>query len=130
MQATVLRLVRGANEIRIRAAATLNATFDLILPLTLPSGDRLLGLGNDGVFKYFNIGSSSYEQTFQNADLVAGKIVIPHELKRKVVCWSIADNSDRAILPDEIKFLDIDSLEIDLTQYGPITGAWTVRVCA
>ncbi len=130
MRATALRIIRGANEIGIRAAETLAASFELILPLTLPPGDRLLGLGNDGAFKYFNIGSSSYERTFQNTDLVAGKIVVVHGLGKKIVCWSIADNSDRAILPDEITFLDINSLEIELTQYGPITGAWTVRVCA
>jgi hypothetical protein len=64
--------------------------------------------------------------TFENADLVAGKLTITHN-KNLSAPYSafimIFNNSGRQILPDEITG-SANAAEIDLSSYGLITGTW------
>jgi hypothetical protein len=66
--------------------------------------------------------------TFTNATLVSGILTITHNLGRQFVPVTIADNSNKQIIPDEVTFGSANSLTIDLTSYGTLTGTWNYSV--
>ena len=128
MKRALLTLLRGVHEIRVKAAETLATTYTIILPDSLPPGDRLLGIGEDGRITYLASSNDAHEETFTAADLTAGKLLVPHGLGQKVVFWSVADGTDRAVIPDDVHFVDVNSLELDLSEFGTFAGEWIVRV--
>lgn len=69
-----------------------------------------------------------HHQVISFSDLIAGKIVIEHDMLRKYVQVSIYDQTDRMIIPDEIRLIDQNSFEIDLTSYGTNIINWNVVV--
>ncbi len=128
MKRALLTLLRGVHEIRVKAAETLATTYTIILPDGLPPGDRLLGIGEDGRITYLISSNNAHEETFTVADLADGKLLVTHGLGQQVVFWSVADDTDRAVIPDDVHFVGANSLELDLTEFGAFTGEWTVRV--
>lgn len=68
--------------------------------------------------------------SFVNADLSSGILTVTHNLGYKYVVVQVYDNNDNLILPDEITVIDTDSLTIDLTSFGTITGTWNYIVLA
>lgn len=67
--------------------------------------------------------------TFTNATLSSGILTITHNLNRKFVDVVIADNNDRKIgNPDQITYTNNNSLQVDLTTFGTITGTWNYVV--
>jgi hypothetical protein len=127
MKFGLLRLVTSTGELRQRAAAATAAILEIIWPATLPPGDRALLIGSDGQLKYGQVGTNAHEMTFTNANLTAGVLTVTHNLGVKVVCWSLADDEDDAVLPDNIGFTDTNNLTVDLSSFGAITGTWTFR---
>lgn len=65
---------------------------------------------------------------FSDADLTAGKIQINHNLGRSACPVSIVDNNGYVIAPDNIMQYDGNSLQIDFTSFGTITGNWNLSV--
>lgn len=101
------------------------------------SGQSLKGVrvnaGETGLEFYTTGGGgsvSSYTRTFVYADLSAGQIGISHSLGIKAVICQVYDNNFKQVIPDELLLNDTNSLTIDLTSYGTITGTWTVKVVA
>ena len=127
MKFGILRLVSATGELRQKAAAATTAVIEIIWPAILPPGDRTLILGSDGQMKYGAVGTNAHEVAFTNADLTAGVLTVTHNLGVNVVCWSLADDANEAVLPDNIGFTDANSLSVDLSSFGAITGTWTFR---
>lgn len=72
----------------------------------------------------------AFETTFTNATLVSGVLTVTHNLGRRVVSVTIADNSFNKIgAPDNIVYTSTTALTVDLTSFGTLTGTWTV-VCS
>jgi len=73
-------------------------------------------------------GEGRYETTFDNGDLSSGILSVTHNLGNKIVKVVVANNSDEEVIPTDITFTDTNSLSVDLSSYGTITGTWTVVV--
>ena len=69
-----------------------------------------------------------HHQIISFTDLTLGKVIIDHDMLRKYVQVSIYDENDKMIMPDEIRLLDDNSFELDLTSYGPNVINWNVVV--
>lgn len=70
-----------------------------------------------------------HEQTFTNASLVGGILTVTHNLGRRVVPVTIADNNNRRIGgADNVTYTSTSQCAIDLTSFGALTGTWTVVV--
>lgn len=70
----------------------------------------------------------SYETTFNNSNLTAGQFNIPHNLGYRptsVVIWS---NTEELIEPDDIIYIGVNSITIDISSFTPISGTWIVAV--
>ena len=74
--------------------------------------------------------AASYTRTFVYTDLSSGQIGISHSLGIKAVICQVYDNNFKQIVPDEILLNDTNSLTLDLSSFGTITGTWTVKVVA
>lgn len=64
--------------------------------------------------------------TFDNGDLAVGKLTITHNLALSApysVIVAIFDNNSKQIIPDDVTGAT-NSVEIDLTSYGTLTGTW------
>jgi hypothetical protein len=67
-----------------------------------------------------------HEDTFTSASLTGGLLVVTHNLGRKIVDVTIANNSDEEIKPDLIKWDTVNQVTIDLSTYAStMTGTWT-----
>lgn len=104
-------------------------------PLVLRHND-LAGLqgGTSGEFyhltsaEYAALGSltGSIRNTFTNASLSAGILTVTHNLGLSVpymINVVIFDNNNKQIIPDEIIGLT-NSVQIDLSSFGTLTGTW------
>lgn len=67
-----------------------------------------------------------YSATFNDANLTGGVLTATHNLGTKVVTWSVADDSDQAVIPDQVTFTDTNTLTIDLSSWGTLSGSWTI----
>ena len=71
---------------------------------------------------------SAYTTSFVNGDLVSGILTVTHSLTITYPIPIIYDNNDKEIQPDEIEYIDTNTIKVDLSSYGSITGTWNVRV--
>ncbi|NJL54452.1 hypothetical protein HC928_04110 [bacterium] len=70
--------------------------------------------------------STVAERTFVAADLVAGKLTWVHNQGVRFFPIVVADQNGFGIgYPDDIRYIDVNTLEIDLTNFT-IVGTWTV----
>lgn len=69
-----------------------------------------------------------YQTTFTNASLTAGVLTVTHNLGNQYPGVWIIDNGARVVLPDEVTFTNGNSLTVDLTSFGTLTGTWRVTV--
>jgi hypothetical protein len=70
--------------------------------------------------------TSTTRGTFTNSSLSGGKLTITHSLGLSApysLPIFIYDNNGKMIIPDEVSG-SADSVEIDLTSYGTLTGTW------
>ena len=80
-----------------------------------------------------DLGSSaamSHTESFDNGDLAAGILTITHSLGRQYVNVKVYDNNDIEIGPDLITATDTNTLTIDLSSFGSLTGTWNLRISA
>lgn len=82
-----------------------------------------------GTYKVRVIGAGAvtgqYIQSFTSADLTAGKITFTHYLGQKQVFFSVRDNSDDFVMPTNVRFVDTNNLELDLSTLT-VTGTWYI----
>jgi hypothetical protein len=72
--------------------------------------------------------TTSFYQSFTNADLTAGVLTVAHNLGHKYATIQVFNNSDKMVMPDDITLTDANNASIDLTSFGTITGTWNVVV--
>ena len=68
--------------------------------------------------------NTSYYGSFTNSDLSSGKLTITHNLGHKYCSVTIIDNNDKIIIPDDVTYVDENSLQVDLSSFGTLTGTW------
>lgn len=66
--------------------------------------------------------------SFTNASLSSGVLTVTHNLSKKYVTVQVYDNNDEQVIPDTIDLVNTNSLTIDFSSYGTITGTWNVVV--
>ena len=77
-------------------------------------------------------GVVGYSTTFSNTSLSNGILVITHNLGaiNQITTVTIKDDTSRAIEPDDIEYVDENTLKVYLNSAVPITGTWTILVTA
>lgn len=100
--------------------------------LTLPVVD-----GTNGYFLQYTTGGQlqwapgsggSYSTTFTNGDLVAGVLTVTHSLNQRPVNVQIYTDIFSQIIPDSIVLNTVNTAQIDLSSFTPLTGTWSVIV--
>jgi len=71
-----------------------------------------------------------YSASFTSSNLTVGVLTVTHNLGIKYTGYFIYDNTDKLILPDDATATDTNTLTINLTSYGTITGTWNIKVVA
>ena len=73
--------------------------------------------------------NKKYSRSFTDGNLDASnKLSISHNLGKVLVGIVIVDNNNNQIIPDEIKFINDSTLEIDFTTLRPLTGTWNIFI--
>lgn len=73
-------------------------------------------------------GTATYNIAFTNGDLSSGILTVTHNLGFDYPLLGIYDNNNKIIEPDEITYVNSNSVQIDLSSFGTISGTWRVRV--
>jgi len=74
--------------------------------------------------------AASFQQTFTNADLVAGVLTVTHNRNEQYSTVTIVDNLDKAVLPDDVTYTSVNALTVDLSSFGALSGSWRCIVGA
>lgn len=74
--------------------------------------------------------ATSYSRTFTNADLSSGQLGVAHNLAFRPVLCQVYDNNWNQVIPDNILLNDTNSLTLNLSSFGTLTGTWSVKVVA
>ncbi len=81
----------------------------------------------DGV-EFGEVASTEYPYSFTNSTLVSGILTVTHNLGKVLCLCQVYDDQKRLVMPDEITLTNINSLSIDLSSFGTISGTWQVLV--
>jgi len=74
-------------------------------------------------------GALSYKTTFVDDDLSSGDVItIAHGLDTEHPAVVVYDNDELQILISEVKYIDSNTIELDLSTMTPLTGTYKVRV--
>ena len=69
------------------------------------------------------------EQSFTDADLdTSGVLVVTHSKGHKFVVVKIFNNSDNEIGPGEVTPINTTTVNIDLSDFEPLTGTWNLVI--
>ena len=74
--------------------------------------------------------SSSFRQTFSQANLIAGVVQIAHNLGQDFVQVTVYDNNKIITIPDNVTSVSNNIIDIDLNSFEPLPGNWNVVVLA
>lgn len=107
-------------QVKYVSVNSIELDFTGLTPLTGTYSVRITG----GAF----VNPGRYVKEFTNSDLNAQKLSVVHSLNEKYCIVQVYDNNDKKIEPDEITLQSTTTLEIDLTNFGTITGTWRVIV--
>jgi hypothetical protein len=69
-------------------------------------------------------------QSFVNANLSAGVLIVNHNLNQQFVIVQVSNNLNQVIVPDLVTLTNSNSLTIDLSSYGVLSGTWAVIIRA
>lgn len=75
-------------------------------------------------------GAETANISFINGDLVAGVLTWMHNLGGDLTGVVIKNNNGNHVTPDELTETDANTLTIDLSSYGAITGTWEASATA
>lgn len=70
----------------------------------------------------------SYDLAFQNNNLTSNRLTVNHNRNTTTPVLSIYDENSYQIFPTDLKIIDKNNLEIDLTGYTPINGTWKLKI--
>jgi len=71
---------------------------------------------------------NAYTTSFTNGDLSSGVLTVTHNLGSTYPVVEVYDNNGKVITPDEITYVNTNSITVDLSSFGTISGTWNVRV--
>lgn len=71
--------------------------------------------------------TGSYTRSFVLGDLSVGVLTVNHNLGSKYVDVAVWDDGNYQVIPDEVVALTTNSLTVDLTSFGAISGTWHVN---
>lgn len=71
---------------------------------------------------------NGYLNYFTDGDLNAGILTIDHDLNSYYPNLILYNDYNKVILPDEVVYLDVNTVSVDLSSYIPLTGTWKVRI--
>jgi len=79
---------------------------------------------------YARIGSggATYSASIVYADLASGIATVTHNLGSRTPAVTVYDNNYKIVATDLIQTVDVNSLTVDLSSFGVISGTWTIRV--
>jgi len=69
-----------------------------------------------------------FRQSFLNANLVAGILTVIHNLNQQIVLVQVSNNLHQVVTPSQITLTDVNTVTIDLTGAGILSGTWNVIV--
>lgn len=72
--------------------------------------------------------NTAYYTSFDDGDLSSGILTVTHNLGHTYCQVQVFDNNDKLIIPDEIELTGTNTLTVDLSSYGTISGTWRVIV--
>lgn len=68
-----------------------------------------------------------YYDTFVDGDLTAGMLTVDHNLNGDAVHVTVVDNSNKLVVPDEVNYVTVNQVTIDLSSFSPLASTWKVR---
>jgi hypothetical protein len=71
---------------------------------------------------------NTFERTFVSSDLVGDVFTFVHGLGISCPMVVVFDGTGRQIIPDEVEVTDVNTVDINLGSFVPISGTWRVRV--
>jgi len=76
------------------------------------------------------VANYSYAVSFGSGDLSSGILTVTHNMNISYPSVSVYDDNDPQliILPDEIRYISTDEIEIDLSSYSVPASGWQVRI--
>lgn len=86
---------------------------------------------NGLVFESCSLGSSSgssYSVSFVDGDLVDGILSVSHNLGSSYPLLALYDNLEEFTLPDNVLYVDVNSLDLNVLSFVPLSGTWNLRV--
>lgn len=101
----------------------------LVLDTDIQVGPNLILSNEDGVIT-IDKPNSKYKQSFTSASLSNGVITVSHNLNEDYPLVQIYNNNKNVIVPDAITSVTANSVSVDLSSYGAISGTWRVTVLA
>jgi hypothetical protein len=72
-------------------------------------------------------GGGAYSATFVDGDLTAGVLTVTHSLGSSNIIPGVRDNTGEFVQPD-YTVVDSNTIDVDLSAFGTLTGTWTVTV--
>jgi hypothetical protein len=75
-----------------------------------------------------NVGTAIYRETFVDGDLTDEKITITHNLCAVNPIVQVYDDENKFITPNEITYVDLNTIELDFTGGTPLSGTYSVTV--
>lgn len=74
------------------------------------------------------IGRVAYLEEFDNTDLSNGVLSVQHDLDTNRVIPKVYDGGHEQVLPDGVRVVDANNLDLNLYSFVPILGTWTALV--
>lgn len=73
-------------------------------------------------------GTATYSTSFVDGDLSTGVLTVTHNLSFDYPVVVVYNNSNKQVDPDDIEYVDSNSVKVDLSSFGTLSGTWYVRV--
>ena len=71
---------------------------------------------------------TSFIYAFSNIDLTTGILNVEHNLGQRIVNVQVYNNDYCMVMPDNIRLVDANNVEIDLNGFVPITDDWIALI--
>ena len=72
--------------------------------------------------------SGFFTSSFTDSNLVADILTVDHNLVANYPLVAVFDNNEQIVIPDDVTFVDVNRITVDLSSFTPLTGTWNVSV--
>lgn len=101
--------------------------FTIECTLKQASGTDYTVTGNVIVKKKISSGTST-TASFTSTDIVGGLFTLSHGSGTTNIAVTVYDNDGKQVIPDDVTIIDGNTVSVDLTSFGIITGNWSIVV--